>query len=144
MMSQVDGSTSEKELTILYAEDDPYNRDVLVKVARRLPGRVRVVTAKTGTEALSLAASESPDLVLLDLDLPDMKGKVLLERLRSGVITDDVPAIVISAHYCASTIATMRKAGVREFVSKPVDVGAVLAILTSALDESRNRVEVAR
>jgi len=89
-----------------------------------------VLTAQTATEALKLATNKAPDAILLDLGLPDLDGKEVIERLRAFT---QIPIIVISARDReAEKIATL-DLGADDYVDKPFGIGELLARLRAAL-----------
>ncbi|KAB0681365.1 response regulator [Aureimonas leprariae] len=91
----------------------------------------RVIQATTGTQALALAAERRPEIIVLDLGLPDIDGKDVIERLRrSG---DDVPIVVLSARDRESEKIRALDLGADDFVEKPFGVGELMARIRAAL-----------
>lgn len=129
---------------ILIVDDVATNRIVL-KV--KLSGaRYETVQASTGEEALRLIAQESPDLVLLDVQLPDMDGIEICRALKSAPETAAMPIIVITAFPDAQTRIAALRAGADEFLVKPFDELVLLARLRSLMraretDEELNQRE---
>jgi CheY-like chemotaxis protein len=80
----------------------------------------RVVEAASGAEAVELAQAESPDLILMDLSMPNMDGFATLHRLRKLLGLRDVPVIALSAHTAREVREDAFAAGCREFLTKPV------------------------
>lgn len=108
-------------LTVLYIEDDPSS----VRLVERLLSRredVRLHVAAAGAEGLVLAERVRPDLVLLDLHLPDLPGEVVLERLRALPGRASVAVVVLSADAQPETAARVRDLGVVGQLIKPLDV----------------------
>lgn len=89
-----------------------------------------VIIATTGTEALSLAASHCPDLILLDLGLPDVDGQEVLRSIRSW---SGVPIIVVSARYYESEKVQALDVGADDYVTKPFGNSELLARIRTAL-----------
>lgn len=118
-------------LQILIADDEPQIQRFL-KHALSAAG-YRILVAHTGAEALAVAAASRPDLMILDLGLPDMDGKAVIERLRRG---SDLPVIVLSAHDQEMEKIMALDLGANDFVSKPFVIGELLARLRACL---RNR-----
>jgi PAS domain S-box-containing protein len=114
--------------TVLYVEDNPSNR-VLMERTVGLRPNVRFVTAATALEGLEQAFALRPDLVLLDLHLPDMNGIEVLTRLRAHPDTRTTPVVIISADANVTTIAKLRAAGADDFITKPIDLARVLSVL---------------
>ena len=75
-----------------------------------------------GKVGLDLARQHSPDLILLDLHLPDLDGQEVLRQLKSLDTTREVPVVVISADATASQIDRLMKAGAMAYLTKPLDV----------------------
>lgn len=89
-----------------------------------------VLTAQTATEALKLATNKAPDAILLDLGLPDLDGKEVIERLRAFT---QVPIIVISARDRETEKIAALDLGADDYVDKPFGIGELLARLRAAL-----------
>jgi CheY-like chemotaxis protein len=75
----------------------------------------------------------SPDLILLDLHLPDMTGADVLHRLQADPATASIPVVVLSADATTSQVRTLLADGARGYMTKPLDVRAFLAIVTDHL-----------
>ena len=120
-------------LSVLYVEDNRVDVRLVRRVLARR-GTVRLSVASTGEMALRLAAAARPDLVLLDLMLPDLPGEVVLERLWQLDGLAGTPGVVVSA------IARLRRRGVSDYLTKPLDVAVLYAcvdavgVLTPARD----------
>lgn len=95
-------------------------------------------TAATGAEALRMAASRRPDLMVLDLGLPDMDGKTVIETLRQ---TSDLPVIVLSARDQEMEKIMALDLGADDFVAKPFAIGELLARLRVCLRPARKPAE---
>ena len=91
-------------------------------------------TAGSGAEALAQIAAQEPDLMILDLGLPDMNGKEVLERLR---LRSDLPVIVLSAHDQEMEKIMALDLGANDFVAKPFGIGELLARLRAGLRPRR-------
>jgi CheY-like chemotaxis protein len=104
--------------TILIVEDNEASRDVL---ARRLERRgYGVVVAVDGQEAVAVARSAQPDLILMDLGLPVMDGWEATRQLKSDLSTRHIPIIVLSAHAMTKDRELALAAGGDEFDTKPL------------------------
>ena len=118
--------------TILYIEDNLSNVQFIESLlARRFPS-IRLLTAMQGRIGLELAQRHRPDLILVDLHLPDMKGEDLIRRLRveAGVET---PIIAVTADAVGDVEARTRKAGASNFMTKPIDVKAFIELAAENL-----------
>ena len=105
---------------VLVVDDDERNRRLAVDVLR-LAG-LRTVEAGTGAEALSVASAELPDLVLLDLQLPDLDGVAVARELRGDARTAEIPIVALSALRLDGREEWLREAGFDGFLAKPIDV----------------------
>jgi CheY-like chemotaxis protein len=117
---------------VLYVEDSEPNFRLMENVLRDRPS-IELVWAETGKKALSLAQEQAPDLVLLDLDLPDIHGSKVLEGLQSKPGTADTPVIVISADATPSQIERMLTAGARNYLTKPFEIRRFLCMFDEIL-----------
>jgi signal transduction histidine kinase/CheY-like chemotaxis protein len=129
--------------TILYIEDNTSNLRLIEHVLQRRPG-VSLLSAMQGRQGLEFAQDHAPDLILLDLDLPDIDGEEVLGELRSDPRTRDIPVIVVTADATRRRETRLLAGGARDFLTKPLDVPALLAVIDDALGErSRSRREQA-
>lgn len=118
--------------TVLLVDDEPAIHRFL-RPALTAEGYA-VVPARDGREALSLAAERAPDMVILDLGLPDIDGKIVLQRLRTW---SDVPVVILSARDRETEKIEALDLGADDFVNKPFGVGELLARLRAALRKHR-------
>jgi len=121
-------------LTVLYIEDNAPNLELVEQVLSRLPD-VTLIPAMRPQLGLDLADEHHPDLVLLDLHLPDMPGQEVLRRLRANPNTADVPVVVLSADARPSQIEHLLDQGARAFLTKPLDVTELLGLLSAIASE---------
>ena len=115
-------------LTVLYIEDNLSNLQLVERVLSRRPG-VRLISAMRPQLGLELAAEHDPDLILLDLHLPDMPGQEVLRRLQAEPRTAQVPVVILSADARPSLINELLAQGVRAFMTKPLDVKELLGLV---------------
>ena len=114
--------------TILYVEDNPLNVRLIERVMARRP-EVTLMVAMEGQLALELATEQQPDLILLDLHLPDISGEEVLRRLRADPRTEDTPVVVLSADAASTRPAQLRSMGANDYMTKPLDIARLLAIV---------------
>ncbi|HEY3601132.1 MAG TPA: response regulator [Chthoniobacterales bacterium] len=117
---------------VLYVEDSEPNFRLMENILRDRPN-ADLVWAETGQKALDLVHEKTPNLVLLDLDLPDIHGSKLLETLQAEPATADTPVIVISADATASQIERMLSAGARNYLTKPFEIRRFLCMFDEIL-----------
>ena len=115
-------------LTLLYVEDNDPNVRVIESLLRLRPGW-SLVHAGQGGLGIELARAHQPDLILLDLHLPDGFGLGVLVQLKSDPATADIPVVVLSADASTHQEQRLLQAGAFEYQTKPLDVRAVLALL---------------
>jgi len=121
--------------TVLYIEDNPSNR-VLVESALSLRPNIRLLTASHGSLGLDMAREHLPDLILLDLHLPDGSGEDVLRSLKADDATMGIPVIVVSADATKRRISTLRRAGAWDYVTKPLVISEFLATIDATLEDS--------
>ena len=119
--------------TVLYIEDNAVNSMLVEQLLARWP-EVRFIRAMDGASGLQMARTLRPDLVLMDLQLPDLDGFELLERLREDAALRDTPLIVLSASAMPGDIAQARARGATDYWTKPLDFKHFLAGVARALD----------
>ena len=109
---------------ILYVED---NEDNIYMLARRLKrSGFDVLIARNGQQGISLARSEAPDLILMDLKLPVLDGWEATRRLKSDPQTARIPVIALSASAMNADAESAFDAGCNDFALKPVDFAQLL------------------
>ena len=118
---------------VLYVEDDPANAELMAALLAR-QGFVRLRIAHDGAAGLALAAAQRPDLVLTDLQMPGMDGFEVLARLRADPRLAGVPVVAVSAAALAADRERAVAAGFDRFLTKPLDLQQLLAVLHELLD----------
>jgi CheY-like chemotaxis protein len=116
---------------ILLVEDNEMNRDMLT---RRLGRKgYEVVSATDGEQALAMARSESPDLILMDLSLPVLDGWEATRRLKAAGETRAIPVIALTAHALTEERERAIEAGCDDYDTKPVDFPRLLGKIEALL-----------
>ena len=113
---------------LLCVEDNASNLSLVQALLARRK-HWQLLTATTGTEGLTLALAEKPDLILLDLHLPDISGEIVLARLRQEPYFAARTIVVLSADALPSTIERLQAAGASDYWAKPLDVVKMFAML---------------
>jgi two-component system, cell cycle response regulator DivK len=116
---------------ILLVEDNEMNRDMLSR--RLIRSGYEVVLAVDGAQGVALAASEAPDVVLMDMSLPVLDGWEATRRLKSDPKTRVVPVIALTAHAMAGDEEKARQAGCDDFDTKPVEYTRLLSKIEGLL-----------
>ena len=108
---------------VLVVEDDPLN----LKLIRDVLGYrgFDVLTATSGEEGVVAALSESPDLVLMDLHLPDIDGHEALLRIRADPQCSGIPVVAVTAFAMKEDVDRATAAGFDGYIAKPIDVHAL-------------------
>ena len=120
---------------LLLVEDNELNRDML---SRRLVRRgYEVVMAIDGAQALEMARSESPDLILMDMSLPVVDGWEATSRLKAEPETRAIPVVALTAHAMSGDRERALAAGCDDFDTKPVDLARLLEKMDALLGGAR-------
>ena len=124
--------------TILYVEDNLSNLNLVEQVLQHWPG-IRLVPAMQGRLGIDLARQHHPDLVLLDLNLPDIGGKEVLSRIRSDPATAEIPVVILTADATMGLKERLLTAGATAFLTKPFDLDQFFEVLTDILGSTETR-----
>jgi signal transduction histidine kinase/ActR/RegA family two-component response regulator len=117
-----DGEAPAQPHTVLYIEDNPANLKLVQEIVR-FRTDLRLVSAPDGHFGLSLARSQKPDVILMDLNLPGLSGFEVLAQLRREPETARIPAIAVSANAMRADIERALAAGFARYLTKPIDIG---------------------
>ncbi len=123
----------ERPLRVLCIEDNLSSLALIETLLSRWP-QVQVISAMQGQLGLDLAWQHRPEVILLDLDLPDLSGQEVLKRLRLHPSSSDTPVLLITADVSAGTRRDLQQAGATAVLSKPLHVPTFLAALRQHLD----------
>ena len=118
--------------TVLYIEDNLSNYNLVEYIFADRPG-LRLLPAIRGEIGLKLAREQQPDLILLDLDLPDLHGREVLKSLRADPLTRKTPVVVISANAMPRMVEQTLAAGAKAYLTKPINVRDFLSVLDEQL-----------
>lgn len=118
---------------VMMVEDDP-DIQTIARLSLESVGGFEVEVCSGGVEALQRVESFAPDLILLDVMMPDMDGPTVLTRLREREATQNVPVIFMTAKAQAHEIEAYKKMGALEVVSKPFDPMTLPQILLDICD----------
>ena len=121
-----------REATLLYVEDNLANLSLVETILIARPGW-RTLPALQGQLGVELAREHMPDVILLDLHLPDISGEEVLRRLRGDARTASIPIVVVSADATPSSLERLRAAGADAYLTKPLDVDEFLRVVESFL-----------
>jgi CheY-like chemotaxis protein len=126
-----------RRIRVLYVEDNPANMRLMEEVMEDL-GSIDLETAHTAELGLEMVASNPPDLVIMDINLPGMDGIGAVRKLRAGEETKDLPVLALSANATTASIQKGLDAGFDAYLTKPVVIPDLMSAIETALKE-RNR-----
>ena len=133
----------EKEPLILVVDDTEDNLDLLEFALKRKP--VRMLRATSGKECLALAAERQPDIILLDIQMPEMDGFETLKRLRANPVTIKIPVVFLTAQRKdAESIAAGLALGAEQYLTKPIDTDELLVRTKMLIELKRAEAELER
>jgi DNA-binding response OmpR family regulator len=123
-----------KEL-ILVVDDEPAIRDLLSMVLREQG--YRVISAGDGEEALTVAISQKPDLILLDINMPKLDGMATCAKLRINAVTHNIPVIFLTAYNSHDRLEQAIDMGANDFLGKPINL-VELGVRVRAMLRTKN------
>jgi len=121
-----------------YVEDNETNVEVMRGILAQRP-QVELQVSTTGLDGLAAIRARKPDLILLDMHLPDISGMELLRHLRADVHTGGIPIVVVSADALAQQIDAAFEAGCTHYLTKPVSVSELLGVVDAQLERMETR-----
>ena len=127
----------QRQRIVLYVEDNLSNITLIEHIIVHRP-HVKLVAAMQGRLGLDLAREHRPDLILLDLHLPDISGEDVLYALRQEPALQNTPIIVISADATSGRIERLQSMGVLDYLPKPLDIKRFLQLLDTCLSGMDN------
>jgi signal transduction histidine kinase/ActR/RegA family two-component response regulator len=128
--------------TVLYIEDNISNLTLVEQLLEEKP-EIRLISAMQGRLGLDLARQHGPDLILLDLHLPDLPGWDVLAQLKENEVTSRIPVIVISADATKRQIDRLMSRGASSYLTKPIEVPEFFRVLDQTLGLSAEAKEFA-
>jgi CheY-like chemotaxis protein len=123
--------------TLLYVEDNPANLKLVEQIIKRYPD-LQLLTACDGKSGIEIAVISKPDVVLMDINLPDMNGFTALKILTSNPVTSLIPVIAISANAMPRDIQKGLEAGFYRYITKPIIVTELMEALDVTLESKGN------
>src|SRR5689334_12893077 len=129
-------SASPMPTTILIVDDQPDNRDMLAALLGQ--EGYRTLTAAGGMEAMDVIANDNPQLILLDVSMPDMDGYAVASLLKADPKTSGIPIIMVTAHAGRGARVVGLHTGAEDYLTKPVDAPELLLKVRNLLRLSAN------
>ena len=136
-LSPAPAAAGGEEKLVLYVEDMIENLQLVERILTRRPA-VTLIPAMVGAVAQDLARDRRPDLVLLDLHLPDMTGEEVMRRLRADPVTSHIPIVVLSADATQDHIDRLLADGATAYLTKPFAFGDLLRTVDDLLAERQS------
>ena len=118
--------------TVLYIEDQDLNLRLVERILQPRSD-CRLLTAMLGHLGLQLAREQHPDLILLDINLPDLTGDEVLRQLKDDPATSDIPVIMVSADAMGERIQQLLQQGASGYLTKPYRVAELLRLIDEKL-----------
>lgn len=118
--------------TILLVEDSTVTRKTIMEGLKNF--NLGFLQSTTGAEALVMAQHTVPDVILLDLNLPDMNGYDILQEIRKNPVTSKIPVIIITQSNLTQDVQKCLKGGAQYYLIKPLDSGKLLAHICKVLN----------
>jgi two-component system, cell cycle response regulator DivK len=130
------GSPDEKPARILYIEDYPDNRLLIRRVL--MAEGYEVIEAADAQEALQKALSHPPDLILMDINLPEVDGYTLTARIRATPKLSHIPVVALTANVMKGDRERVLEAGCDGYIQKPVDIDQLPRQISRYLSKARS------
>jgi len=124
--------------TVLYIEDNLPNYQLIEQLILKRP-EVRLLGAIQGKLGVELAVAHRPDVILLDLNLPDIQGNEVLLRLREHPETAAIPVVMLSADAMPKQIDKLLAAGAQKYLTKPIEVAQFYSLLDELMTRKGGR-----
>jgi len=115
--------------TILYIEDNLSNLQLVEQILETHRPEIKLITNMYGRNAVQFAIDYKPDLIMLDLDLPDIHGSEVLKLLQGEPKTTVIPVVILSADAMTKQINQLMEAGAKDYLIKPIDVVKFLKVV---------------
>jgi CheY-like chemotaxis protein len=125
----VESGKNAKRGTIMYVEDNIPNAELVEEIINGFRPATRIIICRYGLKAVEMAVSCSPDLILLDLDLPDIHGSEVLTNLKAVPQTSAIPVVIVSADAMPEKIDKIKLAGAKDYLTKPLDILEFLRVV---------------
>jgi signal transduction histidine kinase len=129
-----EGTLYVQERTVLYIEDNQANFKLMERIVSRR-SELRLIGADRGQRGVEAAKAHHPDLILVDLHLPDISGRDVLEQLAIDERTSSIPVVVVSADATPEQIERLRAAGAMSYLTKPLDVASMLKLFDTVFTQ---------
>lgn len=130
------GESSEPLRLLLYVEDNLANLKLVERLIERRP-ELKLISATTGRAGIAAARASLPEVILMDINLPDINGIEVMRALHRDPLTRHIPVIAVSANAMAHDIEKGRNSGFFEYLTKPINVQLFMKTLDAALESAK-------
>jgi signal transduction histidine kinase/CheY-like chemotaxis protein len=127
-----------EQQTLLYVEDNPANLKLVEQIIARHPD-LRLLTAVNGSSGIELARGSQPDVILMDINLPDINGLEALRILHADPLTAHIPVVALSANAMPRDIEKGLQAGFFRYITKPIKINEFMNALGETLEFSKKQ-----
>jgi DNA-binding response OmpR family regulator len=127
-------TTEKTEYTLLHVEDSPELQELVRNILTCRPG-IKIMGAATVEEGVNMTRQNQPDLVLMDIHLPDGSGLDALKQIRACKETANIPVVALSSLATQLQIGEGLKEGFKYYITKPIDVPEMLETIDRILTE---------
>lgn len=131
-------STEKTEYTLLHVEDSPEIQELVRYILTSRPS-IKIISAETVAEGVQQAKKHQPDLVLMDVHLPDGSGLDALKQMQAFKETANIPVVALSSLATQMQIEEGLKEGFKYYITKPIDVPEFLETVDRILDSAVKR-----
>lgn len=114
---------------VLYVEDNPANIELIDQIVSSQRPNINLITDSTGLNVVQKAEVYTPDLILLDLNLPEIHGSEIVKQLKGTAATAHIPIVVLSADALPAQIKNLKTLGAADYMTKPIQVSHLLQVL---------------
>jgi len=135
-LAQPHGARKEGLHTLLYVEDNPANMNLVEQIIARRHD-ISLLTAVNGNSGIEIARASRPDVILMDINLPDINGYKALEILRADPSTAHIPVVALSGNVMPMNIESGLEAGFFRYLTKPIKIDELMDTLDVALEFAR-------
>jgi len=130
--SEAPVSSEGQRFTVLFVEDNLANIRLMERIFKRRPN-IQLIASMQGSRGLELAREHRPDLILLDLNLPDVAGDTVLLQIKRDPDLSEIPVVMISGDAIPTQIQRLTDMGAEAYITKPFDLHELLKIIDSTL-----------
>ena len=130
------GNSSEVEKTVLIVEDNELNMKLFHDLLEA--HGIKTVETRDGTQVIDLARQSKPDLILMDIQLPEVSGLEVTKWLKNDEELRHIPVIAVTAFAMKGDEQKIREGGCEDYISKPISVSKFLEVIESYLKKPAN------